>query len=72
MIQMVTNGALVRSKNDPNRLAMVMSNPYEIIVQMSPKASMSVTVVDVLWNDTGIEIKVPVTSLERIDRNIRR
>ena len=71
MIQMVTNGALVRCKNT-QKLGIVMTKPKEKPMKMSPTVTALVMVVDVLWNDEGFELDVEVATLERIDRNIRR
>ena len=71
MIQMIANGSLVRCR-DTKRIGLVMSIPEEKPVQMSPNVMALVMVVDVLWNEEGFEYEIPVTRLERVDRNIRR
>lgn len=71
MIQMVANGALVRCK-DTGKLGLAMSNPKEKPMQMSPGITHLTMVVDVLWNEEGFELDVPIHRLERLDRNIRR
>ena len=71
MIQMIANGSLVKCK-DTQRIGIVMSIPEEKPVMMSPNVTALVMVVDVLWNGEGFELQIPVTRLERVDRNIRR
>ena len=71
MVQMITNGALVRCKNT-QKLGIVMTNPKERPMKMAPNVTALVMCVDVLWNDVGFELDVEVATLERIDKNIRR
>ena len=71
MIQMIASGALIKCKTT-GKLGIVMSNPKEKPMKMSPTVTALVMVVDILWSDEGFELDVEVATLERVDRNIRR